>query len=126
MDKIFELKLDVGDMVKTFVFYHENKKISTFKKDCNSIIRKYSKQYVENEKIDNLIGGDNIVEYSISHLTELGYTFISSNSYTINCPIVIDEQSYNKQLSRIIGTYIIGKIKKINSNILKEKIRKLK
>lgn len=115
--KIFELLGEENDnTVCRVLVTHENKTLSQFKQDINSLMVKYGESYIEANSDYWITCGDWIV-YASKKLSELGYVKIETERYTISGSGIIAGSKVDNKFRRIVGSDMYNKAKEHNATL---------
>ena len=120
--KIFELYWYDWDESQSWLFSHETKNKTEFKKDVHLLLSKYSNEFLEEQFIDRAECGGYIhmsdfLELISNKFSELGYKEFE----TIKVGFIGNaiETSTHKELKKIIGIDNFKKIINYNKNLYK-------
>jgi hypothetical protein len=100
--KVFEFDLCHWEGRWSHLFFHPTvKSKSKFKKDINLMFKKYAPKYLKMKKGKDLLGLDDLAEYVMPKMSELGYVKIKTIRFGVSysMPFIQDSSHYVEKCS---------------------------
>jgi len=116
--KIWEVSFCWYEEYCPHLFFHPdiNKTSEEFKKDIESLFKKYGNEYIKQE--DSWAGMDKFVEFICTKISELGYVPVQKESYPVwGGTILKGDEENDDAIEKLIGKKIYNKMIKHNTDM---------
>jgi len=117
---IFELAWTWNEDYIPYLFSHETKTKEDFRNDVKYLMRKYGKEYIEQEF--SWVGASWWIEFIAKKMPELGYTHVYPEAMSVFGAFIIENinNKDDKEFGEIIGEELLQEAIKHNNKIKKK------